>query len=130
MEDDSDGSAVVDDMDEEYVQKYRQVVPNIHDKWIQLAPKAKEFKDEISRTFAAGLRCIKKSFVRWNKHIELLDFSKILEDWDWEDTVGDDWDTPEVPFLDPDSWIHNDPIYKTKQDEIDTIVDNAYKKSS
>ena len=53
-----------------------------------------------------------------------------MEDWDWEDTVGDDWDTPDFLFLDPDTWIHNDPIYKTKQEEIDTIVDNAFKKSS
>lgn len=68
--------------------------------------------------------------MRWNKHIELKDYSEILEDWDWDETVGDDWDTPENPHLNPDSWIHNDPIYKTKQDEIDAIVDNAYKKSS
>jgi hypothetical protein len=42
------------------------------------------------------------SFIRWNKHIELIDYSRVLEDWDWEDTVGDDWDTPENPYLDPD----------------------------
>jgi hypothetical protein len=35
----SDDESAVDDADEEFVQKYRQVVPTIHDKWIELTPK-------------------------------------------------------------------------------------------
>jgi hypothetical protein len=38
VEGESDSASMADNMDDEYVQKYRQVVPNIHDKWIALAP--------------------------------------------------------------------------------------------
>ena len=128
--DDGEGTeSAIDEAEDEFVQKYRQVVPSIHDKWIELKPKEHEFTTLINATFNQGLQCI-KSFVRWNKHRELHDHSEILEDWDWEDTVGDDWDTPDSDFLDPDSWIHDDPVFKTKQAEIETLCESAYKKSS
>ena len=38
VEGESDSASMADNMDDEYVQKYRQVVPNIHDKSIALAP--------------------------------------------------------------------------------------------
>jgi hypothetical protein len=67
--------------------------------------------------------------VRWNKHQDLIDYADYLEDWDWDDTVGDDWEAPDSNFLDPDPWIHDDPVYKNKVANVDNVVSEAYLKS-
>jgi hypothetical protein len=105
------------------------VVPTIHDEWIELSPSNREFVDLIDQTFSAGMSCI-KSFVRWNKHRELFDYSEVLEDWDWEDTVGDDWDTPDSDYLDPESWIREDTTHVNKNKQVEHLLDQAYDKSS
>lgn len=106
-----------EDDEDLFVQKYKAVVPTIHDDWIELSPNLKEFVDLIDQTFSSGMSCI-KSFVRWNKHRDLLDYSKVLKDWDWEDTVGDNWDTPDSDYLDPESWIREDAIHITKNKQV------------
>ena len=78
-----------------------------------MEPGFNDFNKLINSTFTQGLKCI-KSFVRWNKHPELLDYAEVLEDWDWEDTVGDYWEAQDSDYLDPDQWIHDDPVYKNK----------------
>lgn len=126
--DENEESESSDLSDVEPVQKYRSVVPTIHDEWIQLHPTREDFIQLIQNTFSQGQQVI-KSFVRWNKHRELLDYSKVLEDWDWEDTVGDDWDTPDTDFLSPDPWITDDPIYKAKETAIRSLLESADEKS-
>ena len=124
----ADDSEEDDEAEEVVVQKYKKIVPNIHELWIQLSPNLNEFESLINKTFDQGLQCI-KSFVRWNKHKDLVDYSKVLEDWDWEDTVGDDWDTPDTDFLDPDSWVHDDPIFKRKGETVKNLLNSAYNKA-
>jgi hypothetical protein len=93
-----------------------------------LSPSKEEFVNLLNTTFNQGLQQI-KCFTRWNKHPQLLDYSKVLEDWDWEDTVGDDWDTPDTDNLDPDSWINDNPIFKNKSEKVEKLLNNAFSKA-
>jgi len=59
----------------------------------------------------------------------LSDYADALEDWDWEETVGDGWDIPDVPYLDPDPWIHDHPVYVERQEKVTSILDSSYDKA-
>lgn len=66
-------------------------------------------------------------FTRWSRHGDMHDYANALEEWD--DIVGDSWEEPEQLELDPNTWIADDPIFKTKMDRVREIVDAAYDKS-
>lgn len=111
-----------------FVQKYRKVTPNIQDYWIKLQPNDQEFINVILKTFNEGLQAI-KCFERWSKHTDLLLYSEALETWD--DKVGDDFgeQSLESTSLDPDEWIQEASIYKTKVEDVNQLVKSAYDKA-
>ena len=82
----------------------------------------------ILKTFNEGLQAI-KCFERWSKHTDLLLYSEALETWD--DKVGDDFgeQSLESTSLDPDEWIQEASIYKTKIDDVNQLVKSAYDKA-
>ena len=82
----------------------------------------------ILKTFNEGLQAI-KCFERWSKHTDLLLYSEALETWD--DKVGEDFgeQSLESTSLDPDEWIQEASIYKTKVDDVNLLVKSAYDKA-
>jgi hypothetical protein len=102
-------------------------VPNIHIFWIQLVPDKKEFVDRVLQTFSSGLESI-QCFTRWSKHKDLQDYADALEEWD--DMQGDGWEEPESIFLNPQSWIADKEVHRTKEARVTAIVESAFAKSS
>jgi len=100
-------------------------VPNIHKFWIQLVPEKKDFIDRVLQTFSTGLESI-QCFTRWSKHKDLQDYADALEEWD--DMQGE-WEEPESIFLNPQGWITDKVIQKTKDQRVKFIVDSAFEKS-
>jgi lipoate-protein ligase A len=109
-EEESEAPADDDDAEEDqFVQKYRKVTPNIQDFWIKLVPDLDQFINALLKTFQEGLQAI-KCFERWSKHSDLLKYSEALETWD--DKVGEDWGDQnlESTALEPGTWITEHPI--------------------
>ena len=65
-----------------------------------------------------GIRC----FERWSKHQDLENYANALEDWD--DLVGDDWNEPDSPYLDPQSWIVDHPVQATHEDRVTELIES------
>lgn len=93
-EDDESGSEP-DEADEIIVPKYREIVPTIHNEWISLQPQMSEITNIFRKCFKKGLKCLNKTFVRWSKHKDLEREAAILEDWDWEEAIAENWDAPD-----------------------------------
>ena len=81
---------------------FQKQVPNIEKFWLRMEPDEHAYIEVIIRTFASGLDQIKQ-FERWSKHNDLTPYAECLEEWD--DIVGDRWDEPDSPKLDPKEWI-------------------------
>ena len=130
-EEDADDDAGDEDGDEndQFVQKYRKVTPNIQDHWIKLIPNEEQFIQVIIKTFQEGLSAI-KCFERWSRHGDLLVYSEALETWD--DKVGEDWgdQSLESNSLDPQMWINEHIVHKTKDQEVKRLIRSAYEKAS
>ena len=90
-----------------------------------MEPDEHSYIEVIIRTFASGLDQIKQ-FERWSKHSDLLPYADALEDWD--DQVGDKWDEPDSPKLDPKEWIQAKPIYTDHPEIVRSILVEAFGK--
>lgn len=84
-------------------------MPDIHNRWTQFNPSEDEFIARISQDFDFGLDEIGDSFKRWSKHEEMKKYADALEEWD--DIVGDNWESPEEENLSPVTWINDTNIY-------------------
>ena len=73
-----------------------------------MEPNEEEYSESLIKTFSMGLEHI-KNFERWSKHNDLTPYAEALEEWD--DIVGDTWDEPDSIYLDPKTWIQEDPLY-------------------
>ncbi len=82
--------------------KYKSVVPNIQQYWLQMTPGAKDYSNSVIFCFNEGLECI-QNFKRWSKHADLQPYADALEEWD--DIVGDTWEEHDEEHLNPFSWI-------------------------
>ena len=112
-------------MDEFVEPIYKKTVPNIQKYWLKMEPDEESYIEVIIRTFASGLDQIKQ-FERWSKHSDLSPYADALEEWD--DIVGDKWDEPDSPKLDPKEWIQSDPIYSDHPEIVRNILEDAFGK--
>jgi hypothetical protein len=87
---------------------YRKGIPTIEKYWLRMEPSCDDYIDCLIKTFSMGLEHI-KTFERWSKHNDLTPYAEVLEEWD--EKVGDSWDEPDSPKLDPKTWIQENPIY-------------------
>jgi hypothetical protein len=71
-----------------------------------------------------GLEEISRHFVRWSKHEEMKKYAEALEEWD--DIVGETWDSPDSVYLSPASWINDTEVFMTRKERVDKLVKNAY----
>jgi len=104
---------------------YKKIVPNIEKFWLRMDPDEHSYNEVIIRTFATGLDQIKQ-FERWSKHSDLSPYADALEEWD--DIVGDSWDEPDSPKLDPKEWILANPIYAAHPEIVKGILTSAFSK--
>lgn len=69
-----------------------------------------------------GLNAL-KSFERWSKHDEMTPYVSVLEEWD--DMVGDDWESPSTNYLNVAEWLEGD--YNDKySNKIANVLEIAY----
>lgn len=87
---------------------YQRRVPDLERHWLETSPSRNKYVDLIIKTFKTGLERI-KCFERWSKHESLTPYRKQLEDWD--EPIGDPWELDESLYLDPKSWIQDNPIH-------------------
>lgn len=62
-------------------------------------------KFELLHAITEGLNAL-KSFERWSKHDEMTPYVSVLEEWD--DMVGDDWESPNTNYLNVAEWLEGD----------------------
>lgn len=110
--------AVVEDI-------YQRRVSDIEKHWLTTAPSRHEYAEIILTTFQSGLDQI-KCFERWSKHEQLSPYRNQLEDWD--DIVGDKWIPHDSLYLDPKTWIADNPLFKEKKQVVYTILESAFTK--
>jgi len=65
----------------------RKVVKDIDKKWLTLTPNIEVFQEQISRILNEGMNCL-HSFERWSKHLDMKQYSSVLEEWD--DQIGEE----------------------------------------
>lgn len=94
--------------------------------WIELKPDKQDFQARIIDNFERGLEKI-QCFTRWGKNADLKRFADVLEEWD--DIVGDNWDEQEMTTLNPMPWISDTDVFKTKKEQVDNRVQEAYNKA-
>lgn len=113
----------------EVVQLYRQELKNVHNFWIKLEPDSQDFKQQIASDFTKGLEKI-QCFIRWSQHGDLKIYADALEEWD--PIVGEKWDEPDEKnlALNPLSWISDQEFFQSKEQRVNTIIDNAYSKAA
>jgi hypothetical protein len=124
-DEDSDGSDQGEPEDIPFVPIYKKVIPNIESYWLRLEPDANDYIEIIIRTFSQGLQQI-MSFERWSKHSDLTPYADVLEEWD--DIVGDSWDEPDTPVLDPKTWIQDNVLHQDQKKLVQDILVNAFSK--
>jgi hypothetical protein len=122
---DEDGSDMGEPEDAIITPIYKKVIPNIESYWLRLEPDANDYIEIIIRTFSQGLQQI-MSFERWSKHSDLTPYADVLEEWD--DIVGDSWDEPDTPVLDPKTWIQDNPLHQDQKKLVQDILVNAFSK--
>ena len=106
--------------------KEKLTVPNIQNFWIKLLPNADDFSQLVIQVFKDGLESV-KCFERWSRHVDLENYANALEDWD--ELVGDDWNEPDSPYLDPTTWIRDHETQISHQDKVRELVESAYSKA-
>ena len=80
----------------------------------------------MKKTFDLGLEQL-KNFEKWSKHPHLKPYADALEDWD--EKVGENWeDTSDNVFLDPKTWINENPTYVSQDTQVSEILDSAFLK--
>jgi hypothetical protein len=92
----------------------KRVVANIEKKWLTLTPNIEVFLDQIQRILTEGMNCL-HSFERWSKHLEMKQYSSVLEEWD--DQIGEENEALDSNFLNPEEWIEPE----MKNENINTI---------
>jgi hypothetical protein len=102
-------------------------MPDIHNRWTQFNPSEDEFIGRISQDFDLGLDEIGDCFKRWSKHEEMKKYADALEEWD--DIVGDNWESPEEENLSPVTWINDTNIYLQRKSRVVELVQSAYAKT-
>jgi len=57
-------------------------------------------------------------------------YADALEEWD--DIVGDKWEEPDEKALalNPQTWINDQEFYRTKDDRVSKVVDDAFEKAN
>lgn len=57
-------------------------------------------------------------------------YADALEEWD--DIVGDKWEQPDEKSLalNPITWIQDQKFYKTKEERVESVIDNSFKKAN
>jgi hypothetical protein len=111
--------------EEEAPPKYKLTIPNIQQYWLSIDPSLDDYCNVILNCFTEGLECL-KNFERWSKHDDLTPYANALEEWD--DMVGDNWDPPDNNYLDPHSWINENPVYLEQRENIIQVFDSSFNK--
>ena len=108
-------------------QKYKRTMPDIHNRWTEFKPNEDDFIGRINQDFDLGLDEISDCFKRWSKHEEMKKYADALEEWD--DIVGETWESPEEETLSPVTWINDTEIYLQRKSRVVGLVQSAYTKT-
>ena len=84
----------------------RVTVPEISNIWLELSPTKDAFFGDLMKCINEGLNSL-QSFERWSRHDDMTLYANVLEEWD--DMVGDDWESPNSNFLNPKDWLEHLP---------------------
>ena len=73
---------------------------------LRITPDRDLFFKDLLKCIAEGTSSIQE-FERWSRHDEMTKYVNVLEEWD--DMVGDEWETPDSNFLNPIDWFESSP---------------------
>lgn len=122
-EDDEDQEMNMSEMEEVDERIERTIIPNLHKYWLKMRPSKTDYFNSILTCFQEGMDCL-KNFERWSRHAELEPYVNILESWD--DKVCDEWDPPDEDYLNCESWLEDNEIYKNHKTILNQELEKAF----
>ncbi len=67
-------------------------------------------------------------FERWSRHDQLTPYASVLEEWD--DMVADDWEEPDMSYIDPKPCIRDDFCYTNRVSKISELVTYSFTRAT
>ena len=113
-------------VDQVFEKKFKETCPNIHKLWLTLSPSRTDFKVQFEKIFHDCRQWI-KAFERFSKHPSMKIYADALEEWD--ERIGENWETPDDLFLDLIEWIKGNKIYIDQLSNVKLIFSSSFDKT-
>jgi len=102
----------------------RRVAPAIASAWLATSPTCEEFSSDLMNCIVEGATSL-QNFERWSRHDDMTKYMSVLEEWD--DVVGETWESPTSNFLNPGDWLEASPA-EIFAETFQGLLDGAFEK--